>query len=156
MKDLLQLVNGHLKPLGYRKSGNAFYLHNVDTIAVIEFQKSRFSESFYVNMGVWIAELCPNRIKNPKGYDCHVFKRLDFPENISPNQAVNLDILNAKLNIAALLGYLEVEVSLSLQELANFSFFSEKFDRLVCQTGIVIQKVTRNELREFLLRKESD
>jgi hypothetical protein len=60
-KELLALVHADLKPLGFRKRGQNFYLGGVDNVGVLNFQKSYFGTKdairFTVNVGAWSRRL---------------------------------------------------------------------------------------------------
>ncbi len=73
-KDLERLLAGILKPEGFRKKGRTWRLDAPETVAVINLQRSQWSESYYLNLGVLIKEL--KNIAEPKEYQCQFRERL--------------------------------------------------------------------------------
>lgn len=94
-KELLNILNEELNPLGYKKKGN-YWVINGDVITkIIHLQKSNYSNAFYINYGyilnsVQLGNLTMhvyNRVStlNSEGQDI-VSQLLDFESNISDEQ----------------------------------------------------------------------
>lgn len=63
-----------MKNLGLTKKGSAWYLHNDETILVVELQKSNFGLIYFVNVAVWLRGLGETQF--PKEQACHIRTRL--------------------------------------------------------------------------------
>jgi hypothetical protein len=57
IKDLINLINSELKPLGYKKKGRKWSIETEELIKDVSIQKSNFSKFYYVNYGFIIKEL---------------------------------------------------------------------------------------------------
>jgi hypothetical protein len=84
LKEMLATVAPHLRALGYKGSGQNFRLANHDAVAVVNFQKGKGGDGFYVNVGVQpLFELTEgDRTPDPKTikeYECIFRQRLDPP-----------------------------------------------------------------------------
>ncbi|WP_426210634.1 DUF4304 domain-containing protein [Massilia sp. TWP1-3-3] len=64
-----------LKALGFRKQGQTWWLSNIETIGVINIQKSSFGPGVYINLGVYVKQL--GQEERPPEYRCHVRARLE-------------------------------------------------------------------------------
>jgi hypothetical protein len=85
-EDLLQMLDDVLKPSGFKLSGNVWRRTNMETIDVVGLQKSAFSDSFYINLGVFFPFL--KSLTNPLPKQCHIQVRFDAvhpdPEMLEP------------------------------------------------------------------------
>jgi hypothetical protein len=99
-KDLERVVHEFLKPLGFRKTARTWRLDAPETIVVVNLQRSRWSESYYVNLGAMVKSVGddPSYTRNrtrPSVVDCHYRIRVDDllrgkpvpPAKISAEQA---------------------------------------------------------------------
>lgn len=64
-----------LKTHGFKKKSNSWYLDNVESISVVNLQKSQFGDQFYINLGVAFKAL--GTVKFPAANKCHVRFRLE-------------------------------------------------------------------------------
>lgn len=62
------------EPLGFSKRGENWYADRVESILVINPQKSQYSQQYYLNLGIYFKGLGTNLI--PKEQDCHLRARL--------------------------------------------------------------------------------
>lgn len=74
-KGLSSILNGILKPLGFKKKGDSWVVKNNEIIKTVNLQKSRFSNSFYVNYGYILNSIPLN------GLLMHVFNGLGSMDN---------------------------------------------------------------------------
>jgi len=63
-----------LEKAGFRKKSGSWYLDKVDSILVVNLQKSNYGEQFYVNLAVWLRALGSDVF--PKEHKCHIRIRL--------------------------------------------------------------------------------
>ncbi len=90
-REFIKYLDAIIKPHGFRKKGNYWYLDSNSLIKVINVQKSDFGNIYYLNYGFIVPEL---EEINP---DMHVYNRLaslDTKENIRI-----MDLLNFEKNI---------------------------------------------------------
>jgi hypothetical protein len=77
-KDLIKFLHEMLKPRGFVKRGNYWYSENNDLRKVINLQRSRFSNRYYINYGYVLKKL------ELEGLTMHIFNglgSLDEEEN---------------------------------------------------------------------------
>ena len=80
-KDLEKLLTSLLRPVGFRREGRNWRLDLPDVIQVVNLQRSRWSDSFYLNIGIFVRAVQnePGRVRNeakPSIVDCHFRIRL--------------------------------------------------------------------------------
>jgi|SaaInlV_125m_DNA_1040241.scaffolds.fasta_scaffold44348_2 hypothetical protein len=87
---LKNFIKPYFKKIGFKTSGQTFYLENEGFIKIIQIQKSQFNSAenvrFTFNIGVfdtYVNEKLNISIKKPKPSDCVIEKRIGFlcPEN---------------------------------------------------------------------------
>lgn len=118
-RSLLAEVNNALKPMNYKKSGNAFYCTKDNNIGIIEFQKGRSntvsSILFTINLGIYSKALKvfdSFDIKSkPSISDCHWRMRIGF---LLPQKQDYWWEINDKTSLSNLI----VEIINILKELA--------------------------------------
>lgn len=64
-----------LKILGFRKKGRTWWRSTVETIGVINIQKSPYGTRIYINLGVYVKQL--GQEERPSENHCHVRARLE-------------------------------------------------------------------------------
>ncbi len=74
---------------GFVRHSGAWYLRQIDTIAVIELQKSNYGPKYFVNFALWFVPL--GDVNFPKEHECHVRTRLD--NLVAPDQEQRLSEL---------------------------------------------------------------
>jgi len=79
-----------LKQIGFKKRGGTWHRAKSEGIQVINIQGSQWSRIFYVNLGVYFADLGKKEI--PAEYDCHIRIRLDqlVPDHARLQQLLDL------------------------------------------------------------------
>ena len=111
-KELIKRVGAKLKPKGFTKKGNSFYLNRSNNVGLIEFQKSRDSTKdailFTVNIGVLSTQLEKILGKGNTVYpvttDCHWWERVGFlmPEKTDfwweIDSATSLDLIYLQID----------------------------------------------------------
>ena len=75
-KDIEALLSTLLKPAGFRKKGRNWRLETPETVIVVNLQRSRWSDTYYLNFGILVREL--KDFPDPKDYQCHA--RIRLPE----------------------------------------------------------------------------
>jgi hypothetical protein len=78
---LINILNELLLPLGFKKKGNFWVLNATEISKMINLQKSRFSNEYYLNYGYIITALSLN------GEMMHVFNRLGSA-NLEENERI--------------------------------------------------------------------
>ncbi len=81
-KDLEKLLTSLLRPTGFRREGRNWRLDLPDVIQVVNLQRSRWSDSFYLNIGIFVRAVQnePGRVRNeakPNIVECHFRIRLE-------------------------------------------------------------------------------
>jgi hypothetical protein len=74
-KNLRLLIHGVLKPLGFVRSASTWHLDTPDAVGVINLQRSMWSASYYINVGIYVKAL--GNLTQPKEYDCHYTGRIE-------------------------------------------------------------------------------
>ena len=72
--DIERLLARILKPEGFRKKGRTWRLEAPETITVVNLQRSQWSETYYLNLGVLVKSM--KSIAEPKGYQCQFRERV--------------------------------------------------------------------------------
>ncbi|MCE2596475.1 DUF4304 domain-containing protein [Motilimonas sp. 1_MG-2023] len=83
MKELLKEITPTIRNLGFKGSGQNYYLIDEDVVMVVNFQKSSGGNRFYINLGV--EPLCLIQDQEPKKvkeYQCSFRKRVSPPEDL--------------------------------------------------------------------------
>jgi len=93
LKTFKKTVGDFLFGKGFTKKGNFYYLSFENLIIVIGFQKSNFSNGYYINIGYVITELNPNLL-TPKDVDGDVRARFSIVLNEKKVDLFDLDNLN--------------------------------------------------------------
>jgi hypothetical protein len=71
--EIQQLVDEFAKSHGYSKKSGSWYRRQVETIAVLDLQRSDYSHAYYVNVALWLLALGDTTA--PKEHTCHVRTR---------------------------------------------------------------------------------
>lgn len=79
-----------LTACGFRKKADTWYSEKLETILVINLQKSQWGQQYYVNLAVWFKALGEVKIP-PKEHLCHVRARLTVLTNDSLEKALDLE-----------------------------------------------------------------
>ena len=81
-KELVKKIKVKLKPIGFLLKGDTFYIKKDNNWGLINFQKSRDSPKFTINIGISSTILRENRegisTEKPFVEDCHWRKRIGF------------------------------------------------------------------------------
>jgi len=93
LKTFKKTVGNFLFGKGFTKKGSFYYLFFEDLIIAIGFQKSNFSNGYYINIGYVIPELNPN-ILIPRDVDGDVRARFSMVLNGKKVDYFDLDNLN--------------------------------------------------------------
>lgn len=73
-KDLEDVIDSVLSPIGFRRRARTWYKINEDTISLLNLQKSQWGGQYYVNLGVYLSDL--GRAKYPPEHQAHIRVRL--------------------------------------------------------------------------------
>ena len=106
-KDLEKLLTSLLRPVGFHREGRNWRFDLPDVIQVVNLQRSRWSNSFYLNIGIFVRGVQnePGRVRSeakPNIVECHFRIRLEDlftgppvpPTKISAEQIRLLELLN--------------------------------------------------------------
>ncbi len=93
LKTFKKIVGDFLFGKGFAKKGSFYYLSFENLIIVIGFQKSNFSNGYYINIGYVITELNPNLL-TPKDVDGDVRARFSIVLNGEKVDFFDLNNLN--------------------------------------------------------------
>jgi hypothetical protein len=91
-KELIKFLDEIFKPLEFKRKGNAWKNENEVFVKVINIQKSKYSNAYYLNFGFIIKGLDLNNL------EMHVYNRLSSI-NDAENQKI-MDLLDMENNIA--------------------------------------------------------
>ncbi len=90
---IIQLVDRVLNPYGFKRRKNTWYLDAPEIIAVVDLQKSRWGQQFFINLAFYLKSLGSERF--PKENHCHARVRLsallDTAERAKFDQALDLE-----------------------------------------------------------------
>jgi hypothetical protein len=81
-RELKQTIGDFLKPLGFKKKADSWYLSNAETLVVVNLQKSNFGEQYYINIGCVPISLKNEMGATPKEHQTPIRMRLEavFPD----------------------------------------------------------------------------
>ena len=74
-KKLKKQFSDKLKKANFKLKSNAWYKETEENIIVVELQKSNYSESYFLNIAVWLKALGEHQF--PKERFCHIRMRAD-------------------------------------------------------------------------------
>src|SRR4051812_38315874 len=76
MKEVIQqALNDALLPGGFKRSGDNWTRSLDDTVQIVNLQRSKWSEAYYINLAVWVKGL-GNPPAALKEHKCHIRQRL--------------------------------------------------------------------------------
>lgn len=96
MNELLKELGAHIRRLGFKGSGQNFRKVEDDYVFVINIQKSRTGEVFYVNLGAqpaFIPAECDSDLSTLKEYECVMRTRVGEEWNWSPDEQARLALM---------------------------------------------------------------
>lgn len=88
-KQVRNKITSLLKDFEFRNKGSTWYLESSECIGVLNWQKSKWGNQCYMNLGVFVKELDP--MPFPKEYQCHIRGRLC---GLVPDEQALLECLN--------------------------------------------------------------
>jgi len=107
-KQLIDILQQELRPLGFRRDGSNWRLDTPETIIVVNLQKSSWSEAFDINLGALVKTL-PDLPDQPRNrarlriVDCHYCVRLD--DLFCDGQEGEKSVLSQRAMVHALLDF---------------------------------------------------
>lgn len=125
-KQLVGAIYELLKQAGFKKQSSTWYREQKDIIQVVNLQRSNFSFSFMLNLGIFVKKLNPD-INIPKEYECHYRERF---ETVGEEDKTNREEINDKrkiLNFEDTSATVEEKISKLKEIIENrvLQFFSE-------------------------------
>jgi hypothetical protein len=71
-----------LKEMDFKSKGRSWYIDGLDSVVVLNIQKSDFDDRYYLNFGIWLKAL--GTADFPAENKCHIQGRLTslFPEDV--------------------------------------------------------------------------
>ena len=117
--------NEFILTIKYTRNGNFYYKEKETAFIVFQLQKSKFSDGYYLNIGVYLKEFEPfTKSGFPKILDCHFQTRL--LELLKALELIKLDC--SSLGAIESGNYLVHEVLLYLEnELSEYSYLVANF-----------------------------
>jgi len=94
-KELVGAIHELLNQAGFKKQGSTWRREFKDIIQIVNLQRSNFSFSFYLNLGIFVKKFNSN-IKNPEEVECHYRERF---ETIGEEDKTNREGINEKRKI---------------------------------------------------------
>ncbi len=73
--DLIEAISAVVTPAGFARRRTSWYWQTDDVIQVVNLQKSRWGNQYYLNFGVWLLPL--GKSKAPLESKCHIRWRID-------------------------------------------------------------------------------
>jgi hypothetical protein len=73
LDEIQRLVDGFAHSHGYSKKSGSWYRRQVETIAVLDLQRSDYSHAYYLNVALWLLPL--GDATAPEEHTCHVRTR---------------------------------------------------------------------------------
>lgn len=95
LKQLVTAIHELLKQADFKKQGSTWHREQKDIIQVVNLQRSNFSFSFMLNLGIFVKKLNPD-IGVPKEYECHYRERF---ETVGEEDKTNREEINEKRKI---------------------------------------------------------
>ena len=92
---LTEIIDRILFDRGFKKKSMTWFANNPEALLLVNLQKSRWSEQYYVNLAVWVKALGETKVP-PKEHLCHVRRRLTSFGNDQVDKA--LDLANPELS----------------------------------------------------------
>jgi hypothetical protein len=96
LKDILQYLGAHIRALGFKGSGKTFRRVEEDYVFVINIQKSRTGEGFFINLGAqptFIPAECGAALSTLKEYECVMRRRVGDEWTWTLNDAARLALI---------------------------------------------------------------
>ncbi|MDT0018193.1 DUF4304 domain-containing protein [Listeria swaminathanii] len=90
-----KIVGNKLKENGFSFEQKAYYLRTDTIIICVEFQKSNYGNTYFINYGFLLVKLNPT-IKHPKTNTSDVFGRFTFYDKGVLNKEYQIDFLEKK------------------------------------------------------------
>jgi len=87
-KELAKVLSEVLMPIGFKKKGNFWVINGVEITKMVNIQKSKFGNYFYINYGYILNSVPLN------GMTMHIYKRvasLNKDENLRIDELLNLE-----------------------------------------------------------------
>ena len=92
-EDFVIKINNFLKPLGFTKKGNTWYLDTDECICFFYFGKNYLGKIDHL-MGCFLKEIMEEKNKFPKYHSCHLRYILDFFDKTQNTQNTILNLEN--------------------------------------------------------------
>jgi len=150
----------HIKPFGFKKSGKIFWKNEGDIKVLINFQKSQWGASFYINIGFYFESLSSLDKKVPKDYDWHFCSRIDSlieMQKTSLDKLSYFDIPDAKIvvYVEELFDYFKKDIIPLIENIGNYSYLKSNFYETGKFEGFIIQNIKSSDLLKFIQSKST-
>lgn len=86
-KDFENIIDSLLKPYGFKKKGDTWYLETEECICFFSFGKSDLGKLEHV-MGSFLKEIMQEKTSYPKYYDAHLKYSLNFFDDINIDKTI--------------------------------------------------------------------
>jgi hypothetical protein len=92
IKNFKKILNDDLSLNGFSKQGSYYYRSNKDILFIIGLQKSNFSNSYYINLGLILKELTLH-IDKPRDVDSDIRARFTIEQHGKKTDLFDLEAL---------------------------------------------------------------
>lgn len=147
-KSFKNAISVPFKEAGFISKGQSWYLNGKDAVIVTNLQKSNWSNSYYINVGVWLKAL--GDLVFPQYNNCHLGFRAEalFPEKRNLILvSCDLEKTNTEL-LTDLSGFIESLLIPFLRECSNANKLKE-----FMRQGLLDKGLVRIEAKQYLARE---
>jgi len=164
-KTVLDKLDDLLKPNGFKRNGNTWYFRGKnDVLILINFQKSVYSSSFYLNFGVYFEKLAGIKTKPPAVYDWQFAMIYDTlmlflnpkieKDSIPSTIPLNVPEDQIKQNLIIISSNIETYILPFLQKLTDYEFLLNNFPQNFPANIFWTQNYKREDLRQFFINEK--
>ncbi len=137
------MINDTFTINGFSKKGSYYYSYNDDLIFAIGLQKSNYSNSYYINIGIIVKKLNPD-LQNPRDVDGDIRARFDFENDGKYLDCFELqqfnEVDNEKIN-----RYLQDNINIYVKSVTSL----DKLKLLLKSKPVMLYQTT-SRARDFL------
>lgn len=90
LKEFKKIINDYFLLNGFSKEGNYYYKESDEVVCALRLQKSKYSNCFYLNVGIVIKEINPN-MELPRDVDGDIRFRFCFEFDKNKVQCLSIE-----------------------------------------------------------------
>lgn len=87
-KIIIDAISSALKTHGFKKKASNWYLHNNETVLLVNLQKSQYGNQFYINGAILVKALLD--LEFPQEEKCHIRFRLGTNDTGAPEKRAEI------------------------------------------------------------------